>query len=75
MRYSVATSRAERDPCADLRGALTPSQPKHIATMTDPEKIGGLLRSIDSYEGHIVTRCALKLAPLVTLQEFCGRKA
>lgn len=74
MRYGVATGRAERDPCADLRGALTPSQPKHMATMTDPEKIGGLLRSIDSYEGHIITRCALKLAPLVFVRPGDLRK-
>ena len=74
MRYGVATGRAERDPCTDLRGALTPSHPKHMATMTDPEKIGGLLRSIDGYEGHLVTRCALKLAPLVFVRPGDLRK-
>jgi integrase len=34
-------------------------------TITDPKKIGDLLRAIDGYEGHFVTKCALKLAPLV----------
>ena len=36
-----------------------------MATITDPKEIGGLLRAIDDYRGSIVTRCALRLAPLV----------
>lgn len=62
---SVATGRAERDPSGDLRGARPPASVKHMATITDPKKIVGLLRSIDRYRGSIVTRCALQLAPLV----------
>lgn len=65
FRYAIATGRAERDPSADLRGALPPTKPKHMATITDPKKIGELLRAIDGYEGHLITRCALQLAPLV----------
>ncbi|MDA3834872.1 MAG: tyrosine-type recombinase/integrase [Spirochaetales bacterium] len=65
FRYAIATGRAERDPCADLRGALPPTKPKHMATITDPKQVGGLLRAIDGYEGHLITRCALRLAPLV----------
>lgn len=64
FRYAVATGRAERDPSADLRGAIPPASAKHMATITDPKEIGGLLRSIDDYRGSIVTRCALQLAPL-----------
>jgi integrase len=33
--------------------------------LTDPKAIGGLLRAIDGYSGHLVTKCALRLAPLV----------
>ncbi len=65
FRYAVATGRAERDPSGDLRGAIPPSSGKHMATMTAPKEIAGLLRSIDDYRGSIVTRCALQLAPLV----------
>jgi integrase len=36
-----------------------------MATITDPKKIGELLRAIDGYEGTPVAKCALKLAPLV----------
>jgi len=75
FRYAIATGRADRDPSADLRGALPPSKPKHMATITGPAKIGGLLRSIDGYEGHMITRCALKLAPLVFVRPGELRKA
>ena len=36
-----------------------------MATITDPKKIGELLRAIDGYEGTPVAKCALKMAPLV----------
>ena len=65
FRYAIATGRAERDPAADLRGALPPVKPKHHSAMTDPKKVAGLLRAIDGYQGSLVTRCALRLAPLL----------
>lgn len=65
FRYAVATGRAERDPSSDLRGALPPVKGSHFAAVTDPKKIGGLLRAMDSYEGTLVVRGALRLAPLV----------
>jgi integrase len=65
FRYAIATGRAERDPSPDLRGALAPVQEKHLAAITDPKAVGRLLRAIDAYEGSFVTKCALRLAPLV----------
>lgn len=65
FRYAVATGRVERDPSGDLRGAIPPANGKHMATITDPKEIAGLLRSIDGYKGGIITRCALQLAPMV----------
>jgi len=65
FRYAIATGRAERDPSADLRGALTPAKHERMATITEPKKIGELLRAIDGYEGTPVAKCALKLAPFV----------
>ncbi len=65
FRYAVATGRAERDPASDLRGALPPARSKHLAAITDPDKFAGLLRAMDGYEGSFITKCALKLAPLV----------
>ena len=65
MRYAIATGRAERDPCPDLRGALPPVRKKHMAAITDPVKAGELLRVIDRYAGSHIVRAALALAPLV----------
>lgn len=65
FRYAVATGRAERDPSGDLRGALPPTRVKHLAAITEPAEIGALLRSIAGYQGSVITRCALRLAPLV----------
>lgn len=68
MRYAIATGRALRDPTADLRGALTPAQVRHRPALTDPAKVGELMRAIDGYPGGLVVRCALQLAPLVFLR-------
>ncbi|MGH8078704.1 MAG: tyrosine-type recombinase/integrase, partial [Lysobacter sp.] len=65
FRYAIVTGRAERNPAADLRGALPTVKPTHHAAITDPDKVGGLLRAIDVYVGTFVTKCALRLAPLV----------
>jgi integrase len=68
FRYAVATGRAERDPTGDLRGALPPPKEKHHASIIEPKRIAELLRAIDSYHGFFVTKCALRLAPLVFLR-------
>lgn len=65
FRYAIATGRADRNPAADLRGALPPVKQTHLAAITDPGKVGGLLRAMDAYAGSFVTKCALRLAPLV----------
>lgn len=65
FRYAVATGRAERDPTGDLRGALQPVQPTHMAAITEPREVAELLRTLDGYQGTLIVRCALQLAPLV----------
>ncbi|MFO1184768.1 MAG: tyrosine-type recombinase/integrase [Bauldia sp.] len=65
FRYAVATGRAERDPSADLRGALTAPKVRHRAAVTDPKAIGTLLRVIEGYDGHPITKAALRLAPML----------
>jgi integrase len=61
FRYAVATGRVERDPAADLRGALPPVKYGHRAAPTDPKKLAPLLRAIDDYEGSFVVKCAMQL--------------
>jgi integrase len=75
FRYSVATGRAERDPSADLKGALPQPGEKHLAALTDPKDVAPLLRAIDGYSGHFVVKCALKLAPLLFVRPGELRKA
>lgn len=53
------------NPAAHLRGALDPVEVQHRAAVVAPEKVGALLRAIDSHDGYPTTQYALKLAPLL----------
>jgi integrase len=64
FRYAVATGRAKRDQTTDLKGALKPVIPKHMAALTDPKDVAPLLRAIDDYKGSFIVKCALQLATL-----------
>ncbi len=65
FRYAVATGRAERDPSADLRGALPPITQDHFASITEPAAVGELMRAIDAFRGTFIVQCALRLAPML----------
>jgi integrase len=75
FRYAIATGRAKNNPAEDLVGALEQSQTTHLASVTDPAKIGDLLRAMYSYQGFPVTSAALKLAPLLFVRPGELRKA
>jgi integrase len=64
-RYAVSTGRATRDITVDIRGALKAHHGKHFAAITDPEKLGELIRSIRGYQGGATVRAALQLSPLL----------
>ncbi|MGA1808927.1 MULTISPECIES: tyrosine-type recombinase/integrase [Sphingobium] len=63
FRYAIATARAERDICSDLRGALVTPRTTHRAAITTPTEAGGLLRAVEDYDGNDLTRIALRLLP------------
>jgi integrase len=65
FRYAVATGRAQHDIATDLKDALAPAKCRNFASVTEPARVGELLRAIDGYTGQPVTAMALKLAPLV----------
>jgi integrase len=65
LRYAVATGRAPHDVAADLKDALAPVKCRNFASVTDPRRVGELMRAIHGYSGHPVTALALKFAPLV----------
>ena len=75
FRYAVATGRAERDPAADLKGALAPVKSKGFASIKEPKAIGALLRDIDAYAGNLIVRAALRLAPYVFVRPGELRRA
>ena len=64
-RYAVATGRAARDVSVDIKGALKPHHGKHFAAITDPVKLGELIRVIRGYQGGPIVRAALQLAPVL----------
>ena len=64
-RYALIVGRAERNPANDLSGALRPRRVTHRAAVTEPKKVGQLLRNIDNYDGYFPIICSLRLAPLV----------
>jgi len=75
FRYTIASGLAERDPAADLRGALAPPPKKHFASITEPKAVGQLLRDMDNCEATFVVYCALHIAPLVFVRPGELRRA
>ena len=65
FRYAIIEGKTEIDPTASLRGALKSVNTKHHAAITDPTRMGELLRAIENYSGQPATLHALRLAPLV----------
>lgn len=66
--YGIAEGVAERDITADLKGALKKVEEKHRAAITEPEKVGALLRAIDAFEGTAVVKAAMQLHPLTAVR-------
>jgi integrase len=63
FRYAVATARAEQDPAEVLRGALITPTVRHHSTITDPVRVGHLMRDIEGYSGEPTIMLALRLTP------------
>lgn len=55
----------QSDPSAILRGALVVPKTKHHAAILDPKRLGELLRAMDSYSGHKISRLAMQVSPHV----------
>ena len=58
---------AERDPSADLKGALAAPGKTHLAAITDPREAGKLMLAIEGFTGTPTVKAALQLSPLL----FC----
>ncbi len=65
FRYAIAAGLAERDPAADIRGALKTSKGDHFAAVLDPKRLGAILRAFDGYQGSPAVMAALRIMPMV----------
>ncbi len=65
FRFAVAKGYVERDPAADVRGALHERTTTHHAAVTSEVQLGALMRAIDDYEGDVAVRAAIRVAPRV----------
>lgn len=59
FRYALGLGLVDSDPGRDLKNALTPIKTKHMAALTDPKEIGGLMRAIHGFTGTPIVGAAL----------------
>ena len=62
-RYAVQTGRAQMNPASELKGVLKTRKVKHRPAITRAD-LPEFLSKISSYDGHTITRFALKLLNL-----------
>jgi len=65
FRRAMVAELADRDPTVGVGDALQRRPVRHFSAITDPKEVGPLMRAIDGYGGHFITRCALKFLAMV----------
>jgi hypothetical protein len=65
FRYGIKEGFCKSDPARDLTGAIPPAETEHFASITEPVKVGDILRAFDGFSGTFPVLCALKLAPML----------
>lgn len=65
FRFAIANGLAENDPTYALRDALINVKATPRAAITEKKGLGGLMRSIDGFDGQATTRIALELLAIV----------
>lgn len=53
------------NPAASLIKAIPPAQTTHFASITDPAKVGEMLRAFDGFSGTFPVLSALRLSPML----------
>ena len=59
FRHAIVTLRTNNDPTTALKGALLRVNVTHRAAITDEKEFGGLLRSIDGFDGWPTLKAAM----------------
>lgn len=75
FEYANHEEITEHNPCRGLQQVLPPVQEKHHASITDPKRVGELLRAIDGFSGTLPVASALRLAALVFVRPGELRRA
>ncbi|WP_321819578.1 MULTISPECIES: tyrosine-type recombinase/integrase [unclassified Burkholderia] len=75
FRYGIKEGYCKADPARDLLGAIPSTRTIHFASITEPIKVGEMLRAFDGFTGTFPVLCALKLAPLLFVRPGELRKA
>ncbi|MDQ6952249.1 MAG: tyrosine-type recombinase/integrase [Mariprofundaceae bacterium] len=66
--YAFNTGLVDSIPIGNLNKVLPKAVSVKMPAITDPKELGGLLRVIDTYQGHITTKVALKLLPYLAVR-------
>jgi integrase len=64
FRLAIVTLRATADPTVVLKGALLQPRVQHRPAITDEKKLGGLLRSLDEFDGWPTLKAAMLFTAL-----------
>ena len=75
FRHGIKEGICKSDPARDLVGAIPPVKVTHFAAITEPAKVGEMLRAFDGFTGTFPVLCALKLAPMLFCRPGELRKA
>ncbi|KHK58126.1 integrase [Burkholderia sp. A9] len=65
FRYGIKEGYCKADPAKDLIGAIPAAVETHFAAITEPAKVGEMLRAFEGFSGTFPVLCALKLAPML----------
>lgn len=65
-KYAIVTDRAKVNIAANIKSIFpTVDRKNNFPAVTDPKRLGEILRLIDTYNGYPSSTCAFKLMPLV----------
>lgn len=65
FRYGIKEGLCKTDPAKDLIGVMPAPVEKHFASITEPVRVGDMLRAFDGFSGTFAVLCALRLAPML----------
>lgn len=74
FRYAISSGIINRDPVADLAGALQTPKPGNLPAITKPDQLSKLMRDIAAYPG-LLSRYALQITAYTLLRNLELRQA